>query len=264
MGLVDYHVHTYLCGHATGTPDDYIERAISKGLLEIGFSDHAPLPENLREGITMPQSHVEYYISEIENRRERYSGEISIRIGLEVDFPLHNSFDKRFFSNNRLDYIIGSCHFLGDWIVDHPDYVDEFKNRDIDEVYSEYYKNVEELVVSRQFDILGHFDLVKKFGHRPTRNFDSIVENISKLIGRFDMTVEINTSGLRNPVREIYPSGRIIETLYNCNVPITLGSDSHSPDEIGYEFFHAIEEIRRLGYRKISGFSKRKRYDIGI
>ncbi len=264
MDLVDYHVHTHLCGHARGTPDDYIERAISRELLEIGFSDHAPLPENLRDGITMPQTLVEQYIGELENWRSYYDKKILVRIGLEVDFPFHSSFDKRYLSDSRLDYIIGSSHFLGDWIVDHPDYVNEYDKRDIDEIYSGYYKIVEELIVSRHFDILGHFDLVKKFGHRPKKNFDTIIEHISKLLGKFNLAVEINTAGLRNPVREIYPSVRIIKTLYNNNVPITLGSDAHAPDDIGYAFSHAVEEIRGSGYRKISGFSKRKRYDIHL
>jgi histidinol phosphatase-like PHP family hydrolase len=41
--MIDYHVHTYLCDHASGTPGDYIEKALEAGLFEIGFSDHAPL-----------------------------------------------------------------------------------------------------------------------------------------------------------------------------------------------------------------------------
>lgn len=264
MSLVDYHVHTHLCGHARGTPDDYIERAISRELLEIGFSDHAPLPENLREGVTMPQSLVERYISELEDRRAYYGEKIVIRIGLEVDFPFHNSFEQRYLSDSRLDYIIGSCHFLGDWIVDHPDYVDEYGRRDIDEIYSGYYENVEKLIASRHFDILAHFDLVKKFGHRPKRDFDATIERISGLLGRYNLTVEINTAGLRNPVMEIYPSERIIKTLYANNVPITLGSDAHAPDDIGYAFSHALEKIKGSGYRKLSGFSRRKRYDIPL
>ncbi len=29
--LVDYHVHTYLCGHAKGKPLDWLERPREKG-----------------------------------------------------------------------------------------------------------------------------------------------------------------------------------------------------------------------------------------
>lgn len=40
--MTDYHIHTKLCGHAEGEMESYVEQSISKGLKEIGFSDHAP------------------------------------------------------------------------------------------------------------------------------------------------------------------------------------------------------------------------------
>ena len=53
MSLVNYHTHTFLCEHATGTIDDYIASAIDTGIEELGFSDHSPLPEISRKGYTM-------------------------------------------------------------------------------------------------------------------------------------------------------------------------------------------------------------------
>ena len=40
----DYHMHTPLCRHATGTVEEYVARARELGLPEIGFSDHSPMP----------------------------------------------------------------------------------------------------------------------------------------------------------------------------------------------------------------------------
>ena len=261
MALVDYHNHTYLCGHASGSPDDYIQTAIDADLLEFGFSDHAPLPPGLREGITMKPQETEFYLNLIEQKKEEYKDDIVIKIGFELDFPLHESFDKRYLNDNRIDYIIGSCHFLGDWAFDHSDFIDEFDKRDIDEVYTEYYNKIIDIVQSGQINIIGHFDLIKKFGHRPKKNFKRDLENLADLISRRDIAVEINTAGLRKPVKEIYPSSDIIEILFNKNAPITLGSDSHLPEEVAYMFHKAVEIVKGIGYRKISGFSK-KRYDI--
>jgi len=42
--MIDYHVHTKLCKHASGEPEQYISTAISKGFSEIGFADHCPFP----------------------------------------------------------------------------------------------------------------------------------------------------------------------------------------------------------------------------
>jgi len=47
--LMDYHMHTPLCGHAVGEPKDYVETALQRGLDEIGFSDHVILHMDRRE-----------------------------------------------------------------------------------------------------------------------------------------------------------------------------------------------------------------------
>ena len=39
---VNIHTHTYRCGHASGTPEEYIKRAIENGIEVLGFSEHAP------------------------------------------------------------------------------------------------------------------------------------------------------------------------------------------------------------------------------
>ena len=49
----DYHMHTPLCGHAIGSPEEYVVQAIKVGLKEIGFSDHAPMVHKPMPGITM-------------------------------------------------------------------------------------------------------------------------------------------------------------------------------------------------------------------
>ena len=40
----DYHTHTPLCLHASGTPQEYVQAAVRARLREYGISDHAPMP----------------------------------------------------------------------------------------------------------------------------------------------------------------------------------------------------------------------------
>jgi histidinol-phosphatase (PHP family) len=261
---VDYHIHTGLCGHARGLPGEYIETAIKMGLSEIGFSDHAPLPPEMRDGITMREDQAEYYIGMIEGKRDEYDGRIQVRLGFEVDYPLFDSFDRRYLSDARLDYLTGSCHFLDGWAFDHPDHIDGYSGRDIDKIYSDYYDIIGSMASSGLFNIIAHFDLVKKFGYRSRRDFTGTVEGIAGIIAAGNTAVEISTSGMRKPVGEIYPSDEIIGIFFRMNVPVTLGSDSHSPGEVASGFPHALEKIKSAGYRKISGFSKRIRYDIAL
>ncbi len=264
MAQVNYHVHTYLCGHATGSLDDYINTAREKGLQEIGFSDHAPVPLRFREGISMDPEEVGFYIDEISARQDRYKDEIKIRLGFEVDFPLMDTFPQELFSHNRMDFFTGSCHFLGEWPFDHADFIDEFSRRNIDDVYRSYYSIIESMADSGLFDIIAHFDLVKKFGHRAKSDFSPVIERIAKKLSGKGTTVEINTSGIMKPVGEMYPSDDIIGILFRNNVPVTISADSHSPEHIDFMLDEALAKLKRIGYRKISGFKKRKRYDITI
>jgi len=263
--LIDYHTHTELCGHASGSTDDYILEAIRKNLKEIGFSDHAPLPKGLREGITMLPEETEHYIELINDRKQKYKDKIEVKIGFEIDFPITDALDRKYLNDVRLDYLIGSCHFLGDWAFDHPDNIKEFDKKDINKIYSEYYKIIRDLVQSGYFNIVGHFDLVKKFGHRAKADFTKTIEDMAFAIAKKkNLAVELNTAGMRKPVAEIYPSIDIVDIFYRFNVPVTLGSDAHKPEEVGYEFNEAIEKLKKSGYRKISGFSNKQRYDINI
>ncbi len=262
--MIDYHVHTSLCGHAHGDVEEYIQAAIDAGLSEIGFTDHAPLPAGLREGITMEPGEMKTYLGMIAAAKENFRDRIKVKLGLEVDFPLFDSFDHRSLDDPRMDYLIGSCHFLDDWPFDHPDHVEKFSTRDINRVYEDYYDIMRSLVSSGLFQVTGHFDLVKKFGHRATVDFSGTIEEIASLMAANNVAAEINTAGFRKPVKEIYPSEEIISIFFNKNVPVTLGSDAHSPVEISHMFGEAIEIIKKAGYRKISGFEKKQRYDIPL
>ncbi|PKL41368.1 MAG: histidinol phosphate phosphatase [Spirochaetae bacterium HGW-Spirochaetae-1] len=260
MKLVNLHNHTSLCGHARGTMDEYIISAREKGIAVMGFSDHAPLPSHLRNGITMEPEQTEEYIALVENKKIEFDGSMEILLGFEVDFPLHDSFPQKYFTDARIDYLIGSCHFIDDWPFDHDDYVHEFDSRDINDVYTRYFEIIGDLVGSRLFDMVGHFDLVKKFGHRATKDFSATIDRIAGMMSSLDIAAEINTSGLIKPVKEMYPSDDILKIFFDNNVPITLGSDSHSPEHVGYMFDAALEKIKKAGYTSLSFFRKRKRY----
>jgi len=46
--------------------------------------------------------------------------------------------------------------------------------------------------------------------------------------------------------------------MFEENVPATLGSDSHCPEDIGADFDKAAAMLKKCGYRKIAVFEKRK------
>lgn len=66
MITTNFHTHTPRCLHAAGTDTEYIESAIATKMTILGFSDHAPYPDN-RFGLRMSYDQLDEYIESIKN-----------------------------------------------------------------------------------------------------------------------------------------------------------------------------------------------------
>src|SRR5689334_8369435 len=114
--ISDYHMHTPLCGHAIGKPEEYAHQAIKVGLKEIGFSDHARLVYHIDPKITMSFDQLPLYHKMIENVRKLNESKLTIKVGIEADFiPGFEDKTKAIFKGYDYDYVIGSVHFINRW-----------------------------------------------------------------------------------------------------------------------------------------------------
>ena len=90
--MVDYHVHSVLCRHGDGEILEYVESAIDKGLSEIGFAEHIPIPELDDPTGRMQMQEWDTYVKDVTNAQQKYP-EITIRFGIEADYlPAHMTF----------------------------------------------------------------------------------------------------------------------------------------------------------------------------
>lgn len=255
---VDYHMHTPLCGHAVGEPEAYVKQAIAVGLAEVGFSDHAPLVTGEDPRYTMKFSEQSLYHEMIHRVREKFQ-DFTIKLGIEADFvPGYESKTKDILSAYPYDFVIGSIHFINNWAFDDPDQTIRWKDKNIDQVYRDYYKLLRQSAESRLFDIMGHVDLVKKFGHRPIADLSDEVEETARVFKSCAVTIEVNTSGLRKPVKEIYPSLDVLKIYQKVGVPITFSSDSHDPQDVGRDYDKAKDLALAAGYREYRVFKNRQ------
>ncbi|WP_458699775.1 histidinol-phosphatase [Sulfurospirillum sp. 1307] len=245
---VDLHNHTTRCNHATGTTHQYIQEAIKHKIKYFGFSDHAPMDFDPK--YRMPFSQMAEYEKEILHVKELYKNDINILLAYEVDF-LEGYIDNRVINAN-VDYLIGSVHFIGKWGFDNPEFIGEYKNKDIDKIWEEYFEAIKELAKSRLFHIVGHIDLIKVFNFLPKKDIKIIAQDAIKEIKKSGMSVEINAAGFRKPINEAYPSKAIMELLSEYDIPITFGSDAHDPKQVGFkkEEIHAL--AKEFGYSKCS------------
>lgn len=185
---------------------------------------------------------------------------LPIRLGAEIDFfPQDTEKIKAFIQKYPFDYVIGSVHYIGKWSIDSRKQIDEYQRRDISQVYQEYFSLIQNLAQSRLFDILGHADLIKIFGYKPKNNIDKILKETAEAIAESNLCIEVNTSGLIRPCAEMYPSRQFLTILKQNDVPITLGSDAHNPNNIRRRFNEALWLMKEIGYKQICIFEARKR-----
>ena len=247
MPYPDYHTHTSRCGHAVGDPLQYVEAALAKRLPGIGIADHIPLLPEPDPEIAMGLGELSDYVAEVTSLKARFPG--YVLLGAEADYrPGTIAEVRELLAEHPFDYVIGSVHHLGTWGIDDERQIEEYSGRDIDDVYSEYFELVGDAAESGAFDIMGHLDLAKKFGYRPSRSLATEMETLVARVARAGVLVEINTAGLRKPVREAYPSVTLLGLLREYRVPITFGSDAHKPEEVGADFDHAAALARTAGY----------------
>jgi histidinol-phosphatase (PHP family) len=241
-----------------------VRRAIERGLGEIGFSDHNPMPNGFDADWRMEEREFPTYLDMVRDVRARFP-KFSIKLGLEADYhPGSEAYVAETVKRADFDYVIGSVHYIGDWPMDNQAHVKEYEKRDITDVWRDYFGLVTKLAETRIYDILGHFDVVKKFGHRPPGNVDAIVEPALAAVARAGMALDINTSGLRRPAKEIYPGPRILEMARGMGIAVTLGSDAHEPRHVGEDFEAAVSLLKSAGYREIQRFTRRKREPVAL
>ena len=259
----DYHMHTPLCRHASGEPADYARRAVELGFTEIGFSDHSPMPRDDFDEWRMFNSQLDEYVEKV-RRAQREFPQLTIRLAMEVDYlPGHEDWIRDLAARHPWDYFIGSVHYVSEtWAIDDPSKLSEWKHRDAFEVWSVYFDWLTRAAESGLFDIIGHADLPKKFGHRPTKDCTPLYESFLTAAKKHNCAIELNTAGLRKDCKEIYPNRQILELAFAKGVPITFGSDAHKPEEVGMSFAEAIQLARSVGYKECWQLSKRQRQSI--
>lgn len=279
--LANYHTHSEFCdGRATAA--EMAEAALSKGYKVLGFSSHGPMP--FHNPGNMELSQVGDYVAEVRRLAQEYSERgLEILLGLEIDWiPGRCSPNDALFRDLKLDFSIGSAHFVelpdsGLFGVD-VDYgnfeahLRSYKGGDPGRaLYLAYYEMLSGLIEAGGFDILGHFDLVRKnnrdglwFDEDSREYLDAAIEAARLLKGR-DIIVEINVGGLsRGKVPSPYPDIRILRELFAEGVRITFSADAHAPEHLGVRLEDARELARSVGYDSIMVLSRGRWTEVGI
>ena len=261
----DYHVHTYYSDDSVYPMEDVVTDAIGLGMAEICFTDHVDYgikvdPEKLTEEEKIGKIlNVDYpaYFEELDRLKEKYAENIAIRAGLEFGMQVHtiNDFQK-LYDRYALDFVILSCHQVGDkefWTQD-------FQNGKTQKEYNDsYYQEILD-VISRykDYSVLGHLDLIKRYdmqGDYPFEAVKEIIAEILKQVIQDGKGIEVNTSSHRYGLKDLTPSRAILRLYKDLGGRIvTIGSDSHEKHHLGAYIEDTKLELKALGYEQYCTF----------
>ncbi|MBD7910712.1 MULTISPECIES: histidinol-phosphatase HisJ [Clostridium] len=255
----DGHIHSPYCPHGTNDGfDKYVEKALEKGLKEISFTEHMPLPKGfIDEKIILESSPKEEefikYLVELEQVKKKYGGKIKINIGTEIDYI--EGLEKQTreilykYGMNIEDSIL-SVHFLK---IDSKYYCIDYNKAVFNEVIEAigsleklYDKYFQTLLKSIKSDMgifkpkrIGHSTLVRIFNKEFPFEYKNreLLEEIVKEIKDRNYEIDHNTAGIRKEYcREEYPSGILMELIKKYNITEVYGSDAHRAEDVAYEF----------------------------
>lgn len=250
MLFSDYHNHPQ--GHRDlpynkEVLEPWAEYARKAGLKDVALTDHG-------------RYHPGVNLDEFFKFRDSVK-DVKFKIGIEIDNDPETSVeDYKWMEKNynKLDFVLGSVHFVNDWAFDHPHYKDEYSKWDIDELYAQYFDNMKKLINKGFLDGLAHLDLIKIFGYRPTKQIKTFVGDVMKLIKEKGLTVEMNTAGWRKPVSELYPEDAIIKMVKELKIPITTSSDAHTAKDLAHSYDRLYEVLKNYGFTEVAVFDNHK------
>jgi histidinol-phosphatase (PHP family) len=246
--VTSYHVHSLYSDGKTEI-EELVRSANALNLDELGISDHyVVLPGNQPCPWSMRLDKLAEYLTSIDSAAGIAKQGLRVLKGIEADF-IPETFEtlKELTLPHKLDYIIGSIHYVDGFPVDESaENWNNLNQNDRNDIIRCYWSRLASMATTGFFSFAAH--LYKKFGHKPTVDISSDISNTLDAIAASGMGVEVSTAGLRKDAAEIYPSKEILHECHKRNIPAVITADAHTPDDLIRDYAIAEHLITSVGY----------------
>ncbi len=265
--MYDLHIHSTFSNDAypSATMENMCNAAINKGLKGICFTDHVD--------IDYPTDDEVFDFNDYNNTLNeisiKFNDKLSIYKGVELGLQPHlYERNKIISSSSNIDFVLGSIHVVKKKEL----YKGDFLGNDSDHIgIINYFNELKECLSNfDDFDSLGHIDVVRRYLRFGEKEFSyskykEELYDVLKTLVYMGKGLELNTSGTRYGLCDFHPLMDILSLYKKIGGEIiTLGSDAHKPDDLGYEFKKALLILKQLGYKYYCIFKKRKPIFIEI
>lgn len=252
MLVADYHNHPQ--AHRTDLPysekvlQPWADKARELGLKDLALTDH----DRYKDGVCFDE------LAALQLRNP----DIKIRAGIEMDNDPETSAEgHKWVEKNydKLDFVLGSVHFVEGFPFDHPHYIKEYENHDINDLYRKYYKGLQTIAKTGLVDSMAHLDLIKIFKFFPTEAMEDIYNETLDVIKEADISMEISTAGLRKPIGEIYPSKELIKMAQDKGISFTIAGDAHTAADLCHNYDKLEALLREMGINQVAVYEKHQK-----
>lgn len=270
--MINYNLHQHSnFSDGADDPEPYVQKAIDLGFTAIGFSEHSPLPFD--NPFSLKKENVSNYVNTIDNLNDKYNSKITIYRALEMDFIPKISEDFNFWKEEcKTDYLIGSVHLVSPpntnelWFTDGPKYqtyddgLIKYFDGDIRKGVKTYYNQMNSMIDTQDFDIVGHVDKItmhnrNRYFTEDERWYQKMIDETLDLIKQKDLIVEVNTRGKYKKRSEyLFPDGIALQKVSKLGIPVIISSDAHQPDELNLGFEDAINHLLKAGINEVWRF----------
>jgi histidinol-phosphatase (PHP family) len=253
---LDAHVHTDLSSDSDVPIDEYARQAVERGIAELAITDHV----DFRPGApNYSFSTFEQRERQVREAAERWAPQgVAIRFGAELTYERDFDDDIRaHIRRHAYDFIIGSVHIGADSPFTPARVAGWVAGRSLAEIVEPYYIEVEAAARSGLFDTLGHIDFVKRFLAPHVTATDlatapELLDPILRALVDSGTALEINTSGLRQPPGESYPSPATVARFRELGGErITIGTDAHRAEHFAFALADGYDYAGAAGFESL-------------
>lgn len=254
--LADYHVHTYYSDDSECPMEHMILQAISLKMDEIAFTEHVDY--GVKTDLNCNYSK---YFEEIDRLKQKYKNQLTIKAGIEFGVQTHTiSKFREDAEKYPFEFIILSNHQINNQEFWRQDFQ---KGKSQREIYRRYYEAIYEVIKNyKDYSVLGHLDLIKRYDRSGEYNDDDSIKLIKKILMQVIQDgkgIEVNTSCFSYGLNDLTPSRKILALYYQMGGRIiTIGSDAHDINRLGEHVLEVQKELIKIGFKEFCTFKNRE------
>lgn len=276
--LTDYHMHLTPDGEearsaarssweaeggylSSGWLARYVDSARSRAVAEIAITEHVHRFRQARDWHENPwwraeaTEDLDAYVDAVETAK---AAGLPVLLGIEMDWlPDRQDEIASLLERHPFDVVLGSVHWIAELAVDHPDYP-AWGRMPSENVWGAYLEQLGRAAESGLFDVLAHPDLPKVFGSEYPSALEPLLQSTVEVIAGSGVAIECSSAGLRKRPRETYPDPDLLHRFRIAEVPATLASDAHTPEDVGRDYPTTVAVLRGAGYDTITRFRARE------